>query len=135
MDAEELFIPVEECLAIKELGFIRACFRGWKENWNKTFWELEAPLSKYRNGVMYKTQNYTLLAPTYEQVFDWFDEVFGYNSVILKDTDGCYHYNISSELAFLYEEPNTFNGPYKDKLEAKLECVKQLIILVHKTNI
>jgi len=86
---------------------------------------------------MYKTQNYTLLAPTYEQAFDWFDDVFGYNAVILKNPKEEYCYRISSTSGFMDWELNidTISEPFKSKLEAKLECVKQLIILVNKTNI
>ena len=133
MNEEKLFVPVEECLAIKELGFIRPCFAGWYFHSYFEKYRMEFPSNP---GKMYKTQRHTILAPTYEQVFDWFDEVFGYNSVILKDTNGYYHYNHNTPADFTFSLENAaFNGPFKDKLEAKLGCVKQLIILVHKTNI
>ena len=128
------FVPVDECQELKDLGFKEPCFRGWSENWDKTCWELEAPLSKYRSGVMYKTQNYTLLAPTYEQAFDWVDEVFGYNAVILKNPKEEYYYNISSNSGFRFMR-FAISDPFESKLEAKLECVRKLIILVNKTNI
>jgi len=107
------FIPYEQALALKELGFDEPCFGHYLI---KKFY-----LKKY-----HKQGNGITLRPLYQQAFKWFREnhmLFYDNLHYVGDvwkfttySDNPHHYFNSSE--------------YKTYEEAELECLKKLIEIV-----
>jgi hypothetical protein len=119
---EKEFVPYEQALALKELGFEDLCF-GWYSK-DGTFYE----------GKMTIHQG-LLSAPLYQQAFRWFREKYGltvgFNTMYLskgKDWD-CYISKISAESS---SWDSIVKGTYE---EAELECLVKLIDIVKKQNL
>ena len=110
------FVPYQEALELKQLGFDEPCF-GWFAS--------DRTLVK---EVTEKT-DFTL-APTYSQAFRWFREKHNINTVI-SWRDDLLNYDIS-----LTEMKKHGYFYYKDNFttyeEAELECLKKLIELIKK---
>lgn len=116
---KKLFVPYQEALDIKLLGFDKDCFCYYNDNYN---------LSNI--GLFYCFDNpsdFVCLAPTYSQCFSWFREKYKLNSHIyflgadyptVDKYFTAYNYNINEDIGDniveLYEE-------------AELECLKKLI--------
>jgi len=125
------FIPYEQALALKELGFDEPCF-GCYDNFN--IWiidrnsKIEHKNSIYSNNELYKG---VILAPLYQQAFRWFREKYDLriwvesNYGVLKFEYVIYTTNPN----FLDKQFNDFSG-YKTYEEAELECLKKLIEIV-----
>ena len=137
MDKE--FVPYEESLALKELGFDEPC--------NTCYDKLEmvasygASVFDYKN---YNTTGYMVSRPTFSQSFKWFrekyklhysidyecsqhDHKWGYNYTI-------YNYNqvVKTNEEYIQSNPIAPAGEwvYETHEEAELECLKKLIELV-----
>jgi hypothetical protein len=67
---EEEFIPYEQALALKELGFDEACFCFYTKN-NTILTIVGKPVS-YTTALNCKIFKDKLLAPLYQQAIDWF---------------------------------------------------------------
>jgi hypothetical protein len=94
------FIPYEQALELKELGFDEPCMSSRDMNNDKGLIQL----------------------PLYQQAFRWFREKYILDFGIDKIYNGTdnYHYHINLEWQF-------FEGNYE---EAELECLKKLIEIV-----
>jgi hypothetical protein len=96
------FIPYEQALALKELGFDEPCLSSFNEN--KTI----------------------CLAPLYQQAFRWFREKHNICGYIIETTnkynklDGKFQYGIS----------NSYYDVYDTYEEAELACLNKLIEIV-----
>ena len=118
------FVPYEQALALKELGFDEPCFGYWKsKNWliqEKT----------RTDGYTHADQECS--APLYQQAFRWFREkhnlVFNFISYnIVKPKE--YHWSIT------WNDEAKVGGIVKTYEEAELECLIKLIeICKTKTN-
>jgi hypothetical protein len=102
------FVPYEQALALKKLGFDEDCFKYYNE---------EGALSTV--GLYYGYDNpidFKCLAPIYQQVFRWFREEYN-----LREQYGVFpHHTIM--MNYLIE------GGREE--EAELECLKKLIQIV-----
>ena len=125
------FVPYEQALALKELGFESPYPIGGYQG-GKVFYYEKGELY-YDGRPMYSSDNHSgqLLAPLYQQAFRWFREKYGLfiqpNRTI--DSEGTwYYFSIASKRtdvcdgSFVYEE-------------AELECLRKLIeIIKNKTQ-
>ena len=104
------FIPYEQALELKELGFDEPCF-GYRA-------EEEDVMIKY-------IPHCVISAPTFSQAFRWFREKHGLVGIIKFGTND-FTYNVYNEdgMGLLTKESLNFNGNYE---EAELECLKKLI--------
>ena len=117
------FVPYEQALALKELGFDEPCVAIFGIN-N----ELNV------DDGFYKQENYhkdTVLAPLYQQAFRWFRDEHGMSGSIQIEHDA-YQWSI-------YEEGETSglasdNWDGTDYEEAELACLKKLIEIVEEKN-
>jgi hypothetical protein len=110
------FIPYEQALALKGLGFGEPCY-GWFDTGYLRFGCYE---SEYVTGLG------DLPAPLYQQAFRWFREKCGLNHFVELDVD-CEpsYYNAYVQCSLVYHGDN-----YE---EAELACLKKLIELSTKT--
>jgi len=110
------FIPYEQALALKGLGFCEPCY-GWFDTGYLKFGCYE---SEYVTGLG------DLPAPLYQQAFRWFREKCGLNYFIELDVD-CKpsYYNAHVQCSLVYHGDN-----YQ---KAEIACLKKLIELSTKT--
>ena len=119
---EKEFLPYQESLELKELGFNEKCAAHYIDED-----DLELKWKIYRN-LSFNTNN-CVQAPLYQQAFRWFRERHGLDyEITFAGKKGEYHAfvdeyiygnNGSSPSIFSYEE-------------AELACVKKLIIIVER---
>jgi hypothetical protein len=104
------FIPYEQAVDLKELGFDEPCFAYRAEG--------AEVMIKY-------TPNCVISAPTFSQAFRWFREKHGLVGIIKFGTND-FTYNVYNEdgMGLLTKESLNFNSNYE---EAELECLKKLI--------
>jgi len=117
---EKEFIPYEQALALKELGFDEPCFGAWVNN-ELFITEKEKP----------KIQSLSInqcTAPLNQQAFRWFREKYQIFSCII--TEYSYGGNISTYHINGLHQSNISKGDYKTYKEAELECLKKLIEIV-----
>ena len=117
------FIPYEQALALKELGFDEPCFGNYYTLDGKT-WKLADNILIYE--LIDIGSKFTILAPLYQQAFRWFREKHGLNHFVEPDVDcGPSYYNAYVLCSLVYHGDN-----YE---EAELACLKKLIELSTKT--
>jgi hypothetical protein len=117
---EKEFIPYEQALALKELGFDEKC--------------LSYPVSN--TDASGRTWTSVLVAPLYQQAFRWFRKEYGYFQLFdyqhgdSKINKGFFFniININDNDFFFPEDFE--NKIYKIYEEAELECLKKLIEIV-----
>jgi hypothetical protein len=100
---EKEFVPYEQALALKELGFDEPCMSSRDMNNGKGLIQI----------------------PLYQQAFRWFREKHGLESWVYKSRDMAYFYSILKEDRYLNP-----SHQYTDYEEAELECLKKLIEIV-----
>ena len=112
------FIPYEQALELKELGFDEPCLAFY----NGKF--LESTDYNFDNSTP-KDIGLCIVAPTFSQAFRWFREKHGLVGIIKFGTND-FTYNVYNEdgMGLLTKESLNFNGNYE---EAELECLKKLI--------
>lgn len=128
---EELFIPYELAIALRELGFNEECL---------AYYNTSSKL-KYSTDKSYS--NFKFKAPTWGQVFDWFREHFLLEGLILpqdksaldplplyfiaiesyKNGDWVEIFNSTNESTLLH---------YSDHYDARQACLEKLIELCKK---
>ncbi len=116
---EKEFIPYEQALTLKELGFDEPCFRVYD---TLGFVQDEK--------VMDKLSLEKIQSPTFSQAFRWFREKYGlYHSIGLDNSlenDVNCDYQIINHSQSISEHETNFNN-YE---EAELACLKKLIEIV-----
>ena len=118
---EKEFIPYEQALALKELGFDEACLGYYTGD--KMHFVLR-PLMLRVNEL----ESYVVTAPLYQQVFRWFREKYDMASFIQRFEGDVFDYEINSDI---FKEVTDFGDGYFDTYEeAELECLRKLIEIV-----
>ena len=112
------FIPYEQALALKELGFDEPCFAYFDREDNQVL----------KFDVCYENKN--LSAPTFSQAFRWFREKYGIPSHIA--TYWQHDWNDYSYQYYFVENKKEWNDieHYNTYEEAELACLKKLIEIV-----
>ncbi len=123
------FVPYEESLELKELGFDEPCLFGYNQDDENKL--LTVPqLSSYeinsgKNSDVSKINKVT--APLYQQVFRWFRENHGLWQIVMQNTDKDWTYDILPIIGItdyrLFDVFDTYE-------EAELHCLKKLIKIV-----
>ena len=131
---EKEFIPYEQALELKELGFDEPCLTWWnKKEFVYPYWEREFGYN-YESGIAKDC----VLSPLYQQAFRWFREKYNLRGFIgfrpnVKQFD-CHVYDMSLS-GKEYVKQRTMEEFNKDPKigtyeEAELECLKKLIEIV-----
>ena len=121
------FIPYEQALALKGLGYYRPSFGKYYTLNGKT-WKLADNKEYDLLDELYDIgSKFTISAPTYSQSFRWFREKCGLNHFVEPDVDcGPGYYNAYVQCSLVYHGDN-----YE---EAELACLKKLIELSTQTK-
>ena len=134
---EKEFIPYQEALALKELGFDEQCFsRFYTKPKSKMFGIDEkgryypmknTPKKLYIIGEHFVLNNDNIInAPFYHQTFKWFRKEYAIDSYIrantIIDIPKTYQFNIDDNI------DDTWYEIYE---EAELACLKKLIEIVN----
>ena len=114
---EKEFIPYEQALALKELGFDEPCFKGYTEEY-KTLISFSNTHTNTSVKNTLPTKPFT--APLYQQAFRWFREKYGFNISITND--GYIALDMKKSQSYIDE------ADYYE--ESELECLKKLIEIV-----
>lgn len=124
------FIPYEQALAFKELGFNEPCF-GWfrstliPSNFTEYFLETEFDMNESPSDwVNSNFLGKMCSAPLYQQAFRFFREKYGlYPSIISHDIDNHIFTIVGEENYESDDEHHYFNTPE----EAQIACLIKLI--------
>jgi hypothetical protein len=123
------FIPYEQALELKELGFDEPCF-GYYINGSKVLMVTSEKDINYLTGTSNKT---FISAPLYQQAFRWFREKYNLDCFIDRGgAKGVYHAFVGgSEYGFLYGNNGNNLSEFTYE-EAELECLIKLIEICKK---
>jgi hypothetical protein len=107
------FVPYEESLELKELGFDEPCFAGYSI--------LTEKIEFYSKPLLTR-DSFTVDAPTYSQAFRWFRDNHGFYNQIHKGYgwEGIIRNSVNGDIEW---NDGTYNSPE----EAELACLKKLI--------
>ena len=122
---EKEFVPYEEALELKELGFDEPCFG---------FYTYEGKFSNELSFNEYKNTALKTSAPLYQQAFRWFrDKHMLKGEVTHADSSGSskftiWKWNFDNNIGKWERIPNI--GVFNKWEEAELACLKKLIEIV-----
>lgn len=113
---EKEFIPYEEALALKDLGFDEPCLRGWSDS--EQIW-------------YHPDSEITLDNATFSQAFRWFREKYNMLANVYSNASG-FLFEYHDTIGGTHRYDSGFTGPndsgcWDTYEEAELECLKKLI--------
>ena len=114
---EKEFIPYEQALALKELGFDEPCFGFYTEEYKN----LIKNFCKYPINLPTKP----FLAPTFSQAFRWFREKYKIRFIIQSSMS-----DLGEFFKVIFPNGEQRGVSYNTYEEAELACIKQLIEIV-----
>ena len=122
MEAE--FVPYEQALELKELGFDEPCFaKYFQQDGNTPFIQIgESEIEEAESAGDDVT--FECNAPLYQQVFKWFREKYKLPSWVYESLGEWYFKIVQNN--YWIQHPKYFNSHE----EAELECLKKLIEIV-----
>ena len=117
------FIPYEQALALKELGFDESTYT-WRQHGNGISGDVEGKRDYYnRKGDVY------VALPTYSQTFRWFREKYNLWNMIYPRDGWNYHIQGIDSTISCYGE-SWDKTKISTPEEAELECLTKLIEIV-----
>jgi len=121
------FIPYEQALELKELGFDEPCFGYYNTTWSK---QNELLFPQYAGELEnWNEMTHLCSAPLYQQAFRWFREK--YNIISSTRT----HFNEEFFYEIYVDAMNEItSGYYNTYEEAELACLKKLIELAKQQS-
>jgi len=120
------FVPYEQALALKELGFDEPCIR--------YYWTDSMFSKTYNEPFNYNKRDNEVSAPLYQQTFRWFRKEHGKDSMIVRcNSTRKYFFDIS-----WFNKKNKSKDfqskDYKTHEEAELQCLIKLIELCKQNS-
>ena len=129
MKIEKEFIPYEQSLDLKELGFDELCICIYNREKSLRVNVFNNPNDRFKS-VRLSYNNGKIPAPLYQQAFRWFREKYKLQAEILWRGDmECFCYKTGN---FKYGSHVFSEKDYKTYEEAELECLKKLIEICSK---
>jgi hypothetical protein len=121
---EKEFIPYEQALALKELGFVEKCYRGYDKNQILFYSQQDSGhLLNYSVGM-------NVSAPLYQQAFRWFRDKYNIDGFIrIEPLNEKYGFVIYNREKDNFKE---FSTDYTKTEDAELSCLIKLIEIVKK---
>jgi hypothetical protein len=126
------FLPYEQALELKELGFDEPCFGRYyyKESYPMLNPNLGETELVFEFGQYIKQTEITILAPTFSQAFRFFREKYGFEIFLQKEINllsgKTYSYLIENDVEEIIKRSLSKSGIER----AELECLKKLIEIV-----
>jgi hypothetical protein len=125
------FIPYEQALALKGLGFDEPCFAFYDES-------LYFPNNKNQYGTFCNQplDASSCTAPLYQQAFRWFREKYDLNIFVYANTHISIELSLTEPKKYFYlididtEERSEESKDFNTYEEAELACLKKLIEIV-----
>ena len=119
------FIPYEQAIELKHLGFEEPCFGAWVEN------ELFIP--EKQNPSIQSLSNNQCIAPLYQQAFRFFREKYNILATIYSNASG-YLYEWHDAVVGTHRGWSEYNGPndggvWDSYEQAEHACLLKLIEL------
>tara|TARA_R110000765_G_scaffold59850_1_gene116017 strand:- start:193 stop:663 length:471 start_codon:yes stop_codon:yes gene_type:complete len=135
------FVPYEESLALKELGFDEPCFAGYNFKDRRTG-QFKYPSARDANTTskarVYADDKKIVGAPLYQQAFRWFREKYKLVGTILGDGFNGelkgYYYSITEDGWINYYESIDDSKWFDTYQEAELACLRKLIDIVNQNK-
>jgi hypothetical protein len=122
------FIPYEQALELKELGFDEPCFGGYYSNQdNVNLWFFKEAKNSDRDE---RVREGFATAPTYSQAFRWFREKYGFFHYVTTHDSTDFEWYIYDKYQNDWED-DIVQNTYE---EAELACLKKLIELSTETK-
>ena len=127
MNVEKEFVPYQQSLQLKELGFDEPCF-----TW---YWDDIGLYNGLEFGNHNKNINY-VSAPTFSQAFRWFREKYNIDAWVqpfaLENKDGVLYLPDESYSYFIFKDGMFVDDKvdFLEPEEAELECLKKLIEII-----
>ncbi len=123
---EKEFVPYEQALALKELGFDEPCISGYSTTTKQRYFYLRPT---------YTQDSFTVDNPTYSHAFRWFREKYKlYPEIGLHDREDEKTWRLTISILGYYElayNQNVGKEPYyKTYEETELACLIKLIEIV-----
>jgi hypothetical protein len=138
---KDQFVPYEESLELKEIGFNEPCFALFslgleKNNYTELQFKIDHSyahsfgayipiMDNFFPPVMYNSDLHVPTAPLWQQAFDWFRETHDLHAEILKGGKQKFYMVFIKEYIYENNEPKLF--PYE---EARLAALRKLIEIV-----
>jgi hypothetical protein len=124
------FIPYEQALELKELGFVEPCFGLFNNIEPNELYELHSHSTSANTGKL-------ILAPLYQQTFRWFRRKYKLHPYIGlhdRENEESWRFEISilSKYELAYNQNIRKEPYYKYYEEAELACLIKLIEIVKK---
>jgi hypothetical protein len=124
------FIPYEQALALKELGFDEPCFYMWNIDTKELFSSNNTDINGQPTNLDL-IGNVDFTAPLYQQAFRWFRENYELHSTLTSISQESWQYHITKpgeSLGTLYDED------YYTYEEAELDCLRKLIEILNQNK-
>jgi len=124
------FIPYEQALKLKELGFDEPCIGKWLSNLQSNWKEYTLVLEMGEDNRNAYLLEGACSAPLYQQAFRWFREKYnllGYVSQATISKDKVFMFTCNEGNDTLVED---IDSDFKTYEEAELVCLKNLIEIV-----
>lgn len=126
---EKEFIPYEQALVLKELGFDEPCFGIYQKNKKLNIGKVGSPAEFPKNPTCWNCS-----APTFSQAFRWFREKYGLvglpTPLSTSYPGKVTHYGWTVVSDKNIDEWENEDEGFKIYEEAELECLKKLIEIV-----
>lgn len=130
---EKEFIPYEQALALKELGFDEKCLAGFYTYVDENFvlgkydyrGKFNINYSDEDDYIVNTDKTHYISAPIFSQAFRFFREKYGLLSRITYKND-----KYKFEYQYKSSANNLYTTEYKTYEEAEFECLKKLIEIV-----
>jgi hypothetical protein len=135
------FIPYEQALELKELGFDEPCFANYtvipedKIDWFTIPEQGITDKTSFGSSKNYNSKSFeeegTISAPLYQQAFRWFRENYRYDVAIKKRK-----FEIEKLEIYGESDPDYYftDFPFDSYEESELKCLKKLIEIVKRKN-
>jgi hypothetical protein len=130
------FIPYDQALELKELGFDDECLLQYSLTYDEDDKTIGVELFNASDCIVTSSRNYPIKAPLYQQAFRWFREKHTHQCYIqFMNNSYAYWIGIKS-IDFYYHSFNSIprdmkiDSSWETYEEAELACLKKLIEIV-----